>query len=189
MARAFDRTTLARPTPAPKRTELQNRGAGRTVGGPILPAMPRVVLFSADPAPRLDRVSDLARTWSAARLSIVLVSLSPVAAVHRVDPEQPWPSSPDAAGTWTLRLHAYDGQDAGVDPSRRLRELVESDPSLVPLLEGADAFSALDDSGLRTAFHLARRHRPSIASNGLGPALDELDAGRYGDAAALTPGA
>lgn len=150
--------------------------------------MPRVVLFSADPHPRLDQVADRARTWSGAPLSIVVVSLSPVADVDPLDSDQPWSSPSDTAGTWAVRLHSYGGRGAVEDRSRRLRELVEADTSLVPLLDGADAFAALDESGLRTAFHLARRHRPSIATDGLGPALDELDARQSGDVAAGTSG-
>lgn len=150
--------------------------------------MPRVVLFTAEPRPRLDVVTDRARTWSGPPLSIVVVGLSPAADVDPLDLEQPWPTSHETDKTWTLRLHSYDEQAAGVDPSRRLRELVESDAGLVLLLDGADAFAALDDSGLRTAFHLARRHRPSIATDGLGPALDELDARQTGIAAVRTSG-
>ncbi|HHU10423.1 MAG TPA: hypothetical protein GXZ60_10470, partial [Intrasporangiaceae bacterium] len=54
--------------------------------------------------------------------------------------------------------------------------LLNGESRLTELLEQCDALVAIDQGGIRSAFHLARRHSPAIATNGLAPALVELAA-------------
>lgn len=160
--------------------------------------MPRVVLFTAEPAPAVDRIASEVETWAGEPISLVLVGLCDVGELDPVDLDRPWPLEGEPGRQWRLRIHHY-AEPVPADPTsddaevparerrrreraavlergRRLLTLIEGDPALVPLLDGADAFVALDESGVRAAFHLARRHRPEVATDGLVPAVVELTA-------------
>lgn len=157
--------------------------------------MPRVVLLATDPDLSTQHVTAQVTHWTCEPLELVLVSLYPLDDVDAVDPLGPWTGATTDAEPWTLRGWTYGevpppdvppqppsraqrAQEQAVrqERSHRLWDLVAADAALAPLLGAADAVAALDIGGIRSAFHLARRHDIPVATNGLVPALVELAA-------------
>lgn len=157
--------------------------------------MPRVVLVATDPDLELSELTAPLSDWEGEPLAPVLVALHRVSGVEALDPDDPWPPPPDIARPTGVRGRCYDEVRAPTGPrpasartrrlqdeaaaqerGRRLWDLMSADGALVPLLVAADAIAATDLGGIRSAFHLARRHDIPVATNGLVPCLVELAA-------------
>lgn len=157
--------------------------------------MPRVVLVATDPDLQVSELTAPLADWEGGRLTVVLVSLHGVPDLEALDPSGGWPASPDRAGGPTLRGWTYREPPAPAGPragsararrlqdeaaaqqrGRRLWELASQDAALGPLLDAADAIVATDLGGIRSAFHLARRHGIEVATSALVPCLVELAA-------------
>lgn len=74
------------------------------------------------------------------------------------------------------KLTRKQAEALAVEQGRQLWAAVEDHAQLAALVEAADALAAVDLGGVRTAYHLARRHQVAIATHGLVPCLVELDA-------------
>lgn len=157
--------------------------------------MLRVVLIATDPDLRVSELVAALRDFDGERLTAVLVSLHTVPGLEPCGPDDGWPSFAAVADVPTLRVWSYDevasppatrpesararrlrDEAAAQQRGGRLWELVSDDTALALLLEAAHAIAAIDLGGIRSAFHLARRHRIAVATNGLVPCLVELAA-------------
>lgn len=153
-----------------------------------------MVLVATDPALRPAGVAEQLAGWSGAPLHLVLLTLHHVPEVPPARGGDPWRPGVGAPGAVSLAGWSYEPPPApGPEPTgsaraRRLRaeadarargerlwEHVAADDGVAAVLDSADALAALDPGGLRTAFHLARRRPEVVATNGLLPALVELD--------------
>lgn len=157
--------------------------------------MPRVVLFSTDAALTAESVLDQTKEWTGEPLELVWISLAPVAGTTPFEPVDGWPraidpghvpgwsapagppgSAPSAGKPSTGKLTRKQAEAFAVEQGRQLWAAVEDHAQLAALVEAADALAAVDLGGVRTAYHLARRHQVAIATHGLVPCLVELDA-------------